>query len=156
MIFLLLEHLRSLHNVSAIFRSAEACQVDWIYLLGPTGIINPQVLNPKLSKTSLGTEKTVAWKHFWDLDQALASLPKNTTIIALEQIKNAQNIFSYQFSAPSYALIVGNEITGVSQKARQIAASIVHIPMKGKHPSLNVACATTVALYQLNRHWHIC
>jgi len=158
-IFLLLENIRSLHNVGAIFRSAEACQVFCIYLIGTTGIVTPEILNPKLNKTSLGTEKIVAWRHFWTIDEALNDLPKNTDIIALEQTKNSQNIFLNLKSLilnPNVALIVGNEVSGVSKKALEKAASVVNIPMLGKHKSLNVSSAATVALYQILSSFRIC
>jgi tRNA G18 (ribose-2'-O)-methylase SpoU len=151
-IILILENIRSLHNVGAMFRSADACNVSCIYLVGPSGIITPQVLNPKLAKTSLGTEKSVPWKHFWTIDEAIDDLPKNTDIIALEQANNSKNIFLNLKSLilnPHVALIVGNEISGVSQKALEKAADVVSIPMLGKHNSLNVACSTSVALYQI-------
>jgi tRNA G18 (ribose-2'-O)-methylase SpoU len=109
-------------------------------------------LNPKLAKTSLGTEKSVPWKHFRTIDEAIDDLPKNTDIIALEQTKDSRNIFLNLKSLilnPHVALIIGNEITGVSQKALEKAADVVHIPMFGKHNSLNVAVAATVALYQI-------
>ena len=158
-IFLILENIRSLHNVGAIFRSAEACRVFCICLIGATGIIKPEVLNPKLSKTSLGTEKSVSWKHFWTIDEALRDLPKNTDIIALEQTKNSQNIFLDLKSLilnPNIALIVGNEVSGVSKKALEKASGVVNIPMLGKHNSLNVSNATTVALYQIISTFCIC
>lgn len=152
MIFLILENLRSLHNVGAIFRTADACGVDKIFLVGSSAVLTKNVINPKIAKTSLGTEKTVAWQYFSTTVKALKSLPEKTSIFCLEQTKNSQNLFlnlKSKFLNLNIALIVGNEKTGVSLKTLQKADRILHIPMYGKHNSLNVACATAIALYQL-------
>jgi len=164
-IFLVLENLRSLYNVGAIFRTAEACQVSKILLVGSSGIIIPEspkdqrqpLLNPKLAKTALGTQNLVFWQHFWTTDEAIKSLPKNPSLIALEQTKKSQNIFQFNFPGNNLALIVGNEVSGVSRASLQKSTAVVNIPMFGKHNSLNVATACGIALYQiLNKTLQAC
>jgi 23S rRNA (guanosine2251-2'-O)-methyltransferase len=155
-IFLILENIRSLYNIGAIFRTAEACGVAKIFLVGPTGIIIPTnfhdkrkaVLNPKLTKTALGTERQVSWQHFWTTQEAIKTLPVGTQVIALEQTKTAIQFNHYRYRLP-LALIIGNEVKGVSQTTLTLCDAVVQIPMLGKHNSLNVSITAAVCLYQI-------
>ncbi len=155
-VYLILDNIRSLYNVGAIFRASEAVQVKKIFLVGPTGILIPKspqdkrkpILNPKLAKTALGTEKQVSWKHYWSIKETIKGLPANTEIIALEQTAKSIIFTKVKYKLP-VALIVGNELTGVSKDALKTAKAIVHIPMYGKHKSLNVSVATGIALYHI-------
>lgn len=140
--FLIAENIRSLHNVGALFRTADAMSVDEVFLCGYTAI-PPRA---EIEKVSLGAEKTVTWRHKPDMLQALAELKKSgVTIAALEQTKTSTDIETWKPHWP-LALIVGNEVEGVSAKALAAADIHLHIRMDGTKESLNVSVAAGIAL----------
>ena len=161
-LFLILENIRSLYNVGAIFRTAEAASVSKIFLVGPTGIIIPEspedkrrpVLNPKLTKTALGTEKQICWQHFWSSKEVINKIIKRqndqTTIFALEQTAKAKNYTKVKYKLP-LVLIVGNEKTGIKKETLKLINQVIQIPMFSQHKSLNVATACGIAIFEIIR-----
>lgn len=149
-IFLLLNNIRSLLNVGAIFRTADAVGVSKILLTGATGCPPRH----EISKTALGAQNIVDWEYFVDPIKAIESV-KLTKIIALEQTPKSQNIFDWQIPNQfngNLILIVGHEREGVEQKLLDLANVHLEIPMYGQSAkSLNVATATGIALYELKR-----
>lgn len=144
--YLVLDNIRSALNVGAIFRTADAARVDKIYLCGYT----PTPDNDKVKKTALGAEKTVAWKKFAQTWQLIEKLKKDgTMIVALEQDKKS---IDYRKLKPKFpmALIVGNEVKGLSKNILKRSDKIIAIPMYGRKESLNVAVATGIAAYRIN------
>ena len=156
-IHLILESIRSLHNVGAIFRTAEVFGVEKLWLIGYSGILRPQSsrdvarLNPKLAKTDMGTSKIMPWEHSETIKPVIQQLKTlNTHILALEQHPTAISLS--HFTPPptqSIGLIVGHELHGVSKLGLTLANQIVEIPQRGTHSSLNVATACGIALYHL-------
>jgi tRNA G18 (ribose-2'-O)-methylase SpoU len=153
----ILENIRSLYNVGSIFRTAEAAGVDEIILIGSSGIIIPNnendtrqaVLNPKLSKTALGTEKKLNWQHFGKTHQAINYLKnknKKFQVVALEQTANSKHYKNFNFQFP-LAIILGNEKNGIQKSTLQKADAVVEIPMLGTHSSLNVSNAAAICLF---------
>lgn len=143
--FVVCDNIRSLENIGSIFRTADALGVTKIYLCGITGV--PP--NHKISKTALGAEKTIPWeyhKQLWRLLEKLKS--DNIQIVALEQTKKSIAYTAYKPKFP-LALVIGNEVKGVSKKALELSDIIIHLPMKGKKESLNVSVAFGVAGYEL-------
>ncbi len=159
-LFLILENIRSLFNVGALFRTADGVGVSKIFLVGYSGVeSNPKTketqLHPHLHKTDMGTTKLVPWQHFHSIQEvidALRSQEKEITIASLEQNPQSHNLLTYSPTSPALALILGNEIMGVSPSALQLSDVILEIPQWGKHNSLNVAVAGSIALYQLLRN----
>ncbi|MFH0928259.1 MAG: TrmH family RNA methyltransferase [bacterium] len=144
-IILILENIRSCFNVGAIFRSAEALGISEIWTVGFT----PRPGDAALAKTALGAEKLVKHRHFETIEAALESCEAlGAPIIALETSPEATPLNDFKPKLP-LALIVGNEVTGVSDIALRAATEIVAIPMRGKKESLNVAVAASIALYSL-------
>lgn len=152
--FVVLDNIRSLENVGAIFRTADAFGIDKIYLGGVSGILRRgdlKFLNPKISKTALGAQLAVPWEHRWQTRRIVDKLKKEgARIVCLEQTKNAVNILGFNPEFP-LALVVGNEINGVSKALLKRADAVVQIPMLGKKESLNVAAAFAVAAFEINR-----
>lgn len=113
----------------------------------------------KIAKTALGAEKTVPWEYCAQTWRLLEKLNKdNIKIVALEQSPKSQNIFSVQGGSASggkfnlkfpLALMLGNEVKGLSDKILNYVDDILEIPMHGKKESLNVSVAAGVALYEL-------
>ena len=144
-IYLVIQNVRSLFNVGAIFRCADVFGVSKIYLCGYTGY-PPR---DQISKTALGADKWIPWEKRQQTLTLLKKLKKQgIRIIVLETGKKGKPLANFKPKFP-LALIVGNEITGVSRGVLNLADQLVEISMLGKKNSLNVAVAASIALYQL-------
>lgn len=142
---IILPDIRSCHNVGALFRTADACGVDFLYLTGYTA--TPP--KPQIDKVALGAEQWMPWKHYADTLRLVRSLKaKGVQIVALEKNETSVNIGSVHFTGP-LALIVGNEVDGVDKRILKLADSVVHIPMYGRKESLNVSVAAGIAMYEI-------
>jgi len=144
---LVLCNVRSRENVGSIFRTADAVGVSKIYLCG----ITPTPPHEKISKTALGAETYVQWeyrKQAWRLLLELKNKKSKCKIVGLEQTRDSQNIFTFKPKFP-LALVVGNEVNGLSPQILKYCDKKVFIPMYGKKESLNVSVATGIALFQL-------
>lgn len=145
--YVLLDRIRSAYNVGSIFRSCDSAGVDKLILTSFTA--TPP--HPKLEKTALGSLKSVPWEHHCSPFKAAQYYrSQGFRLVSLENTPQADNIFSTQFSQPT-CLIVGNEIDGVSQEILDLSDQILKIPHFGIKNSLNVAVATGIAVYQLQR-----
>jgi len=150
-IYLILQNIRSLYNIGSIFRCADAFGVAKAYLCGYSGFPVEKQMT-KIAKTALGAEKTIPWEHHWQTASLLKKFKKQKVkIIALELTKDAKPITKFKPQFP-LALVVGNEITGVSKNILKLADQIIFIPMQGQKESLNVAIATGITLYDLRLH----
>ncbi len=148
---LVLDNLRSAHNVGAIFRTADAALLEKIYLVGVT----PRPPSAHIDKTALGAADVVQWQYFETISEILEDLEKSGyTLVSLEQTDtsipySSQKVFlKKEFPI---ALIVGNEVSGVSQEALDVSDYSVDIPMYGRASSLNVATATGIVVYDILR-----
>jgi tRNA G18 (ribose-2'-O)-methylase SpoU len=152
---LVLENLRSVENTGSIFRTAEGLGVLRIILVGTT----PAPLDrfgrkrADFAKVSLGAEDLVEWEHVSveNFQSTIFNLQKDGfKIIALEQNPKAKKLESLKAKKlERFALIVGNEVDGVSEEALALSDEIVEIPMVGEKESLNVSVSTGIALYVL-------
>jgi len=146
---ILLDNVRSLYNVGAFFRTADAAGVAKLYLCGITG--RP----PKraIAKTALGAEETVAWQHHWDAEAVVASLRAGgVEIAAVETTVRAVDLFDWTPSFP-VCVIFGHEVDGIRQELSALSDTHVRIPMLGRKHSLNVATAGGVVIYELLRKY---
>lgn len=144
---ILLENIRSLNNVGAIFRTADGAGFDRVVCIWYT----PTPPRKEISKTALGAENFVPWEYYETIEDAINTyknlgctiivLEKNNKSTSLQDIKNNHHIWQ------NVAIIAGNELEGVSATAQAMADHICHLPMLGKKESLNVAVATGIALY---------
>lgn len=153
-VYLVLDNIRSLHNVGSMFRTADAFGVAKIYVCGYTGKPIDRLGNPvkEIAKTALGAERTVPWehvKHTWRVVEMFKK--RGVRVIALEN--NVRGTISLEKYKPKFplALIVGNEVRGISPALLKRADAIVSIPMHGKKESLNVSVACGVALWGLQK-----
>ena len=153
-IFLIADRIRSLYNVGSLFRTADAFGVKKLYLCGYTGAPPRK----EITKVALGAEQTVPWEkrgQTWKVVEELQA--RGVHVVALEQTKKSVPIQSLAFvlrrgqklSFETVALVVGNEVNGVSPGVLCRADAIVHIPMLGKKESLNVSVAAGIALYAI-------
>lgn len=145
----LLDHVRSLYNVGAFFRTADAVRLRRLYLCGITG----RPPHSGISKTALGAEETVKWESAEDpLPTAVALRNAGYEIAAVETTVKSIDLFDWQPSFP-VCLIFGNEIEGIRPELSALADTQVRIPMLGIKHSLNVATAGGVVLYELLRKY---
>ena len=150
---LILHNIRSVHNVGSIFRTADGAGVSRIILSGytPTSLDRFNLQRKDFAKVSLGAEKTIRWQHTKTLAGAVKMLKKEKYFIAaLEQDTNSISLFN--FKAPKnkpLALILGNEVRGISKQSLKLADIILEIPMRGKKESLNVAVSAGIAMFAI-------
>lgn len=144
---ILLDNVRSLHNVGSIFRTADTFRLEELILVGITG--TPP--HPLIHKTAIGAETAVPWRH---IDSALELLElykrEGRTILALEQTHQSIPLgMQPALSDPGAILIVGNEVHGISDELLQYADQCLEIPQYGTKHSLNVSVATGIAIYDI-------
>lgn len=148
-----LDNIRSAHNVGSIFRTTDAFGASEIYLCGtsPAPIDKFGRKRKDIAKVALGAEKTVLWKNRASTIQAINSLKKRGfKIISIEQSEKSKNIKEIKKNKDrDIALIFGNEVDGISQKALSLSDDIFEIPMFGGKESLNVSVAFGIALAAL-------
>jgi len=144
--YLIADNIRSLENIGSIFRTADALGVNKIFLTGICG----RPPHPKISKTALGAEKNVAWEYHWQIWRIIDRLKKDKIKVA--SLEQASNSVCYTRFKPKFplALIIGNEVKGVSKSALDRSDSVIHLPMLGKKESLNVAVAFGAVGYYLS------
>lgn len=145
----LLDNVRSLYNVGAFFRTADAAGVEKLYLCGITG--RP----PKraIAKTALGAEENVAWEHSWEPGLLLDAIRgRGMELAAIETSMRAVDLFDW---APRFPVCVvfGHEVEGIRPELAALCDTHVRIPMLGRKHSLNVATAGGVVVYELLRKY---
>lgn len=145
MFYLILDNIRSLQNIGSIFRTADALKVDKIFLCGISGV--PP--NGKISKTALGAEKHVDFEYAFHTWRVIERLKKDFQIVSLEKNKKSINYLKFKPKFP-LALILGNEIKGISPSVLKRSDKIIHLPMRGEKESLNVSVAFGAIGYYLD------
>ncbi len=146
-LILVLDDVRSLHNIGSVFRTADAFLIEKIYLCGITA--TPP--NKEIHKTALGATETVAWEHRDNVLEVIKKLKTdNITTLAIEQVESA--IFLQDFKVEKnkkYALIFGNEVFGVSQEAVSQCDGCIEIPQLGTKHSLNISVSAGIVVWDL-------
>jgi len=148
---LILENIRSAQNVGSLFRTADSCGVEEIFLVGitPTPIDKFNRPNTLVTKTSLGAELTVQWSHVATISPLLKKLKKDGfTTIAIEQSKDSVDYKKLTITSP-VAFILGNEVEGLPKRVLEKMDIIAEIPMKGDKESLNVSVAGGIAMFRI-------
>jgi len=144
----ILHNVRSVHNVGAIFRTADAAGVEKIFLTGytPLPLDRFNCVRKDLAKTALGAEKIVVWEHARTPQTAIKKLKKEGwTIVGVEQDARSKD---YKSPLPEKcAFVFGNEVKGLSRALRDFCDVLVEIPMRGKKESLNVSVAAGIILF---------
>jgi 23S rRNA (guanosine2251-2'-O)-methyltransferase len=146
-IIVILDDVRSMHNVGSAFRTCDAFAVEALYLCGYT----PAPPHRDIHKTALGATETVAWQHFATtmeaVEQARAS---GYRILAVEQAHNSTSLHNTNFDGP-VALVFGNEVTGVDEAVLKAADGCIEIPQWGAKHSLNISVSVGVVLWEMVR-----
>jgi 23S rRNA (guanosine2251-2'-O)-methyltransferase len=151
--YIVLHNVRSIENVGSIFRTADACGVEKIFLVGYTPTPRDRFgrIRQALAKSALGAEKTVAWEKCDTWSECSEKLRvSRASIIAVEQAKYSVDYRSFahgEMSDGANVFVFGNEVEGIPQDILDEADAILEIPMYGKKESLNVSVAVGVVLY---------
>lgn len=140
-----LDNVRSLNNIGAIFRTSDAFLVERIILCG----ISATPPSPEIHKTALGAEDSVQWQYFPSTLDAIDSLKKEkVTICALEQVKESIDLRCFTpTKGVSYAIVAGHEVHGVNPDVVNLADLCLEIPQFGTKHSLNVSVSTALAIW---------
>lgn len=143
---IVLNDIRSLSNIGSFFRTADAFNVEKIYLCGITALPPHR----EIHKTALGATETVAWEHRASIDELVAELKANgTRVCSIEQTEQTillQNV--PDLPRASYALVFGNEVDGVDQSVIDASDYILEIPQFGTKHSLNVSVCAGIVLWE--------
>lgn len=147
--YVIAHNIRSLYNVGSIFRTADAFGLTKIYLTGYTGTPANVIHRKKISKTALGAEGWVPWEYQPSAVRLIKDLRlKKVNIAALENNRKAESLVNFKPKFP-LALVLGEEVRGVSQALLKLCDKVIQIPMMGKKESLNVSVAFGVAAYKI-------
>ncbi|GAA4366914.1 RNA methyltransferase [Hymenobacter saemangeumensis] len=146
-VVLVLDNVRSLHNVGAVFRTADAFGLEKVWLCGITGR-PPQ---REITKTALGSEESVAWEHAAETTSAIATLQQaGYQVVAVEQTTGSVPLPQFRPAAGRpVALVMGNEVFGVDDAVLAMCDAAVEIPQLGTKHSLNVSVAAGVVLWDV-------
>lgn len=148
-LIVVLDNVRSLHNVGSVFRTADAFLVEAVYLCGIT--CTPP--HAEIHKTALGAENTVIWKYYEDTHQAVADLKaQGYTVFAIEQVAGSTLLPDLQLDkSKKYAVILGNEVKGVQQTVVDACDGCIEIPQFGTKHSLNVSVTGGIIIWEFQK-----
>lgn len=148
-IIVVLDNIRSMHNVGSVFRTADAFLIEAIFLCGFT----PQPPHRDINKTALGATETVDWIYFDQTMDAVAALKQNDyTIVGIEQTAQSTSLSNFAVAEDRrIAIVLGNEVEGVSNEVLQLCDSSVEIPQLGMKHSLNISVAAGIVLWEMVR-----
>lgn len=144
-----LDNIRSAHNVGSVFRSADSFGADKVFLCG----ICPVPPSPEIRKVALGAEESVPWEHCESTTGLVMRLKaQGYTVIAVEQTVHSVKLGNLEREeGRKYALVFGNEVDGVSQEVVDASDFALEIPQYGTKHSLNVSVAAGVVLWEFRR-----
>ena len=140
-----LDNIRSQHNVGSVFRTSDAFLVEKLFLCGITS--TPP--HREIHKTALGATDSVDWEYYSQTKDAILHLKsQGFSIVALEQTTNSVSFKDLDCSKP-VALIIGNEVEGVSEDCLAMSDQVVEIPQYGTKQSLNVSVSAGIAIWEI-------
>lgn len=148
---IVLDNVRSLHNVGSAFRTSDAFKLEKIYLTGITG--TPP--HREIEKSALGATRSVDWEHVEKTDELLQKLKgEQYTIVAIEQTSESRSLEMFTPEAEKkYCLVFGNEVRGVSEEAIALADLALEIPQAGTKHSLNISVCLGIVAWEFFRNF---
>ena len=146
-VVIVLDNVRSLSNVGAVFRSADAFRIGELFLCGITACPPHR----EIHKTALGADETVPWRYFSTTVEACAELKRmGYKIFAVEQAENSVMLQDF-VAQPGSAFIMGNEVDGVSDDVLPLCDGAIEIPQEGTKHSLNVSVCSGIFMWEIFR-----
>lgn len=146
-VIVILENIRSLSNVGAMFRTADAFKIEAIHLVGITA--TPP--HREIQKTALGATESVDWVHFETIDESIEMIKsKNYKLLSVEQTQNSTSIENIdEIDALGVGIVLGHEVDGVEQSTIEKSDLCIEIPQFGTKHSLNVGVCGGIVMYEL-------
>lgn len=151
-LIVVLDDVRSLHNVGSVFRTSDAFRVEAVWLCGITA--TPP--HPEIHKTALGAEDSVDWRYFKTADEAVAELHRQGYFVySIEQVEGSTKLQHLDEDKPmnSYAIVLGNEVKGVHQSVVDASDGCLEIPQFGTKHSLNVSVTAGIVIWEFVRRF---
>ena len=144
-----LDNIRSMHNVGSVFRTADAFLLQSIYLCGYT----PRPPHRDIQKTALGATETVDWKYTQSTLEAVRELKEaGYRVYAVEQVENSIPLHKFvPEQNERLAVVFGNEVSGVETEVLQLCEGSIEIPQMGMKHSLNISVAAGIVLWEIAR-----
>jgi tRNA G18 (ribose-2'-O)-methylase SpoU len=144
-LIVVLDDVRSMHNVGSVFRTADAFRLEAVYLCGITGC--PP--HNEIHKTALGAEDSVEWRYFKTALEAVEALKgRGVTVLSVEQAEHSTKLPQFQTEpGKSYAIVMGNEVKGVHQEVIDASDGCLEIPQFGTKHSMNVSVTAGIVIY---------
>ncbi len=148
-VVVILDNIRSAMNVGSVFRTSDAFAIERMVLVGITATPPSR----EITKTAIGATSSVDWIHVDDVQDTLLELKKDGyTIASIEQTDSSQSLLDWDISTESkIAIVMGNEVDGVSDEALSLSDLAIEIPQYGTKHSLNVSVCTGVVLWEVSR-----
>lgn len=145
-VVVILDNIRSMHNVGSIFRTADSFNIQKIILCG----ITPQPPHREIHKTALGATESVDWEYVEKIETCIQELKaEKIEIIGIEQVTGSISLKDIEISnQKKYAIIVGNEVDGISDSALKLVDYCLEIPQDGTKHSLNVSVCAGIVLWE--------
>jgi 23S rRNA (guanosine2251-2'-O)-methyltransferase len=146
-VVIILDNVRSLHNVGSIFRTSDGFAVEKLILCGITG----QPPHREIEKTALGATQSIDWVYYDETTTAIDDLRReNYQILAIEQAKNSISLNNFKTDSDAkYAMIFGNEVNGVSDEVMALIDDCIEIPQFGTKHSFNIVVSAGIVLWDL-------
>ncbi len=145
-VIVLLDNVRSLHNVGSVFRTCDAMAVEKLYLCG----ITAKPPHREIQKTAIGATESVNWEYMDDAISIIHRYKKECyTIISVEQTSNSIALGNYNWKNEKVLLVFGNEVDGVQQKIIDLSDFSLEIPQWGTKHSLNITVSAGIVLWNL-------
>jgi len=152
-IIIILDDIRSLHNIGSVFRTADAFLIEKIYLCGITAV--PP--NKEIHKTALGATETVDWEYEKNVTDVIIKLKaEQISVFAIEQVQDSVFLQDLEIETDKkYALVFGNEVYGVSQHAIELCDGSIEIPQLGTKHSLNISVSAGIVVWDIFKKFNI-
>ena len=149
-LIVVLDDVRSLHNVGSVFRTSDAFRVEAVWLCGITA--TPP--HPEIHKTALGAEDSVDWRYFKTADEAVAELHRQGYFVySIEQVEGSTKLQHLDVPNSPYAIVLGNEVKGVHQSVVDASDGCLEIPQFGTKHSLNVSVTAGIVIWEFARRY---
>jgi tRNA G18 (ribose-2'-O)-methylase SpoU len=147
-VYVVLDSIRSNYNVGSIFRTSDGAMIEKLYLCGYT----PHPPKKEILKTALGAVDSVSWEYVKDPKEVILKLKEQgIKICALELTETSSEYYKLESDSFPLCLVIGNEITGVSQDLLDLCDTSIEIPQYGIKQSLNVAVAYGISIFELRK-----
>jgi tRNA G18 (ribose-2'-O)-methylase SpoU len=144
-IIVILDNIRSMNNVGSIFRTCDAFLVEKLYLCG----ITAQPPHKDIAKTALGATESVEWEYVENVVELVQSLKQsNTKVFLIEQTDSSVPLNHFHFSKEKIAIVLGNEVFGVTEDLLPLCDGAIEIPQHGIKHSLNVTIAAGIVIWE--------